>query len=195
MGLFQFIFQWYNPVRRKRMTKLAMKQLHNWILTFHNESHSMVYWHGFITSVCCAPDAVMPSRWLNPILHPNDIDEGFSSTNEAQKKMGLLMDLYNEINARVGEDAFEPYVPDGQGDMNQWCRGFLLGLNLWDKSKIEGNRDFFVLILPVLVIVEGAGFFEKNTGFTPEMQEELKATAPELLKSYIPRIRKLFPPH
>jgi yecA family protein len=176
------------------MTKLAMKQLRNWILTFHDDSHDLAYWHGFITAVACGPEPIKPSQWLNPILHPNDMDESFSSTDEAQKRIGFLLEMYNEINDAVTGEQFEPYLGDDPEDLRKWCKGFILGINLWNKSKIDGNRDFFVLILPLLVIIEGETFFEKNTGFTDEMKAELLAASPELLKSYVPKLRKIFPP-
>ena len=59
------------------------------ILRFHEAQ-------GFLFAVACSPELVPPSAWLPAISDEEDV--GFENEAEAQRIMGLIIDLYNDIN-------------------------------------------------------------------------------------------------
>lgn len=54
---------------------------------------------GFLYAVACSPELVPPSAWLPAISDDEDI--GFEDEAEAQRIMGLIIELYNGINDLV----------------------------------------------------------------------------------------------
>ena len=91
---------------------------------------------GFLFAVASSPDTVMPSEWV-PMIG-NEESLGYRDENEAQKILGLVMLMYNEINSGVLErsNALPPGcaladdIAGNFGDdvpVSQWSRGFAYG--------------------------------------------------------------------
>src|SRR5450759_1672635 len=57
---------------------------------------------GFLFTVASAPELILPSEWL-PMLFGQK-EAGYSSLAEAKSILGLIMTLYNEVNAMVSEE-------------------------------------------------------------------------------------------
>ncbi len=107
-------------------------------LTFHELQ-------GFLYTVACSPELIMPSDWL-PIIS-NEDDMLYKDLDEAQKVLEQITALYNHINTTVIERSNAmPQGCDFLADLNanfdseapisQWSRGFALGdawlSELWD---------------------------------------------------------------
>ena len=56
---------------------------------------------GFLFAIACAPELIGPSEWL-PLIS-NEEDMRYTNLHEAQRILGLIMVLYNQINAAVIE--------------------------------------------------------------------------------------------
>jgi uncharacterized protein len=87
---------------------------------------------GFFTAIVIGPATVMPSQWMPWVW---DMDEGraevtYASMEQAQRIMGLLMRMMNEIARTFMRDpaSFEPiYRREAQWGAAEWCEGFFIG--------------------------------------------------------------------
>ena len=91
---------------------------------------------GFLFAIASSPDTIPPSEWL-PMIG-NDESLSFADEAEAEKILGLVMNLYNEINLAVLErrnalprdcafhdDLWANF--DDDASISQWSRGFSAG--------------------------------------------------------------------
>lgn len=152
---------------------------------------------GFIFTVACTPEMIMPSQWLPEIFGGDE--PNFSSSTVAETIIGVLMDLYNENVPRDGKTAqlprdcrfhddlmsnLEPEAP-----VSQWCRGFVLGhtwlIDCWDDVLPDGWGEDLAHTSMTL------SFFSSR-----ELAEEFvrESTKPELpLEEMAEVMRRIFP--
>jgi yecA family protein len=105
---------------------------------------------GFLFAMASSPETVAPSEWM-PIVSGDEESLGYADIDEAQRMLGLLMGLYNEVNEGVLERRAE--LPAGctladdidanfdeNASISQWSRGFMIGYDylskVWDHHLI-----------------------------------------------------------
>lgn len=101
---------------------------------------------GFLFTIAAVPDMVVPSEWI-PLIFGGREPE-FEGESEAQRILGGLMQLYNEVNtdvfdreARLPEDCRfrEDLLSNLSEDapIAKWSRGFIRGhtwlTDTWDE--------------------------------------------------------------
>ena len=100
---------------------------------------------GFLFAVASSPETIAPSEWMPVISDEEDL--GLADEGEAQKILGLIMAVYNQVNRAVLEHssampvacAFDDDTTANFKDdssISQWSRGFVAGhdwlLEIWD---------------------------------------------------------------
>lgn len=90
---------------------------------------------GFIFTVACAPELVVPSEWLPEIFGGGE--PSFDSKREAGTMLAIFLDLFNDSvtpegmkatlpkDCRFRKDTMANLEPDAP--VGEWCRGFVLG--------------------------------------------------------------------
>lgn len=161
---------------------------------------------GFLFAITSAPELIKPSEWL-PLIG-NDEDLAFASQSEAQRILGLVMSLYNQINASVirRSDA----TPSGcrfladtdenlqeQAPVSQWSRGFVQGHSwleeLWNEyvpdDALEMSQELGACAMTLSFFssrpMAEALFCEGGDGYRP--------MDPEEFARFAETIRRLFP--
>ena len=61
--------------------------------------------HGFLTGIASAPTTIMPSVWQSELLG----ESSFASMPQAQRVMGLVMRLYNQVITALTDN--KPFAP------------------------------------------------------------------------------------
>jgi uncharacterized protein len=109
---------------------------------------------GFLFAIASAPELVPPSEWLPLVL--GEREPQFRTKDQAERILGSIMELYNEINDDVSEDKVK--LPedcrfrddllsnlDEDAPVSQWSRGFALGhawlKESWDEFLPEEYRE------------------------------------------------------
>lgn len=100
------------------------------------ETFSFHELQGFLFAIASSPETVPPSEWL-PMIG-NDESLNFADEGEAEKILGLVMNLYNETNLAVlarrnalprdcafHDDLWANF--DDDASISQWSRGFSAG--------------------------------------------------------------------
>jgi uncharacterized protein len=144
------------------------------------------YIHGYLTAVLCAPEMILPSTWVPVILEKDSDVPEFKTKAEAEKLTGALMEFYNEISRTLNNGSFFPlYTIDNKkispGKAKIWCKGFILGLNLWE-TDFASDEDAMRLVLPVFFLADKK--FLKDTlkydfkvNYTDEQLKEVRLAA------------------
>jgi len=120
---------------------------------------------GFFFTLASAPEMVPPSEWLPMVLGPHE--PSFQDQDEAERILGAMMELYNEVNQGVLDAEvqlpadcafradllanFEPEAP-----VREWCEGFRMGHlwleESWDDLLPESMEDEFSASVLTLVL-------------------------------------------
>lgn len=159
---------------------------------------------GFLFTVVCAPEMVVPSEWLPRIF--GEGEPSFNTSKEAEAVMGGLMALFNEFAPRPDgprarlpkdcafrKDPLENLEPDAP--IAQWCRGFNLGhawlQEVWDAclpEELEADFDVMLIALSFFGSREAAEALAAGlagSGHTLEsLATEMREMFPNTLASY-----------
>jgi uncharacterized protein len=102
---------------------------------------------GFFTALACAPDTVMPSRWMPAIWGGEALAPEWETEKEFEEFSQAVFALYNIVMQNMNEHQFEPlYLVNEIEDktyyiVDEWCTGFLRGVSLW--SPLDSNETAF----------------------------------------------------
>ncbi len=123
---------------------------------------------GYLAAVACAPGVLLPSQWMPALWGGDEHAPEWDTMEEAQKFLGALLTMANDISRLLAQGRFEPILlgdPEDKGHTvaHDWCLGFLQGVKCWPPLS---GRDREVLeealVLPaVFVTEEGAGALDK----------------------------------
>lgn len=159
---------------------------------------------GFLFAVACSPELIPPSAWLQAISDEEDL--GFEDEAEAQRIMGLIIGLYNDINDSVFErsgslppgcgfradveDNFDKELP-----ISLWSRGFMIGhdwlAEVWDEylpEELDGEIGSTAMVLSFFSSRELAELYYLESTTTPRRRRP-KVSFIE----YAEKVRELFP--
>ena len=103
--------------------------------------------HGFLTAIASAPTTVMPSVWQPAVLG----NPAFDSMEQAQRVLGLMMRLYNQILTELNEhQEFTPPNLDDDDSIRLWCIGYLEAARM-DDVWID-DEHAHVLLFPFAIL-------------------------------------------
>lgn len=109
-----------------------------------NSVASAIQLDGVLTAVVSGPRAVMPHRWLGHIWGGEDDQPQWSDGQEAERFYAACLQRINATAKTLQEapQQFQPLYAAQNGaepdvaDVVQWCRGYMLGVQMggdWDK--------------------------------------------------------------
>ncbi|HET8730226.1 MAG TPA: UPF0149 family protein [Moraxellaceae bacterium] len=144
---------------------------------------------GFLLAVASSPRMLGPEEWV-PAVWGGERPP-FASPDEEARVLGLLLRHYNSTEQVLLDDpdTFDPlfaYEEDEQGDevesVDEWCAGFLRGLELaWDawEPVVEQQPDLF-RIIQLFGTEEG---WEEQASYQEAEIEALQDGLPELART------------
>lgn len=159
---------------------------------------------GFLFAVASSPEFVLPSAW-QPIIS-NEENIGYSDETEARQIIGLIMDLYNTVNAAVLERSdslplgcgFESEIEENFDDelpISQWSRGFMIGhdwlAEVWDSylpDELDAELGSAAMVLSFFGSKRLAEMYYLESTTTPTQR---KSRVP--FEEFAEKIRELFP--
>ena len=102
--------------------------------------------HGFLTAIVSAPTTIMPSIWQPEMLG----ERRFSSMEQAQHVLGLVMRLYNQIvtDLNAGQQITPSDADDD--DIELWCAGYLHAAHMDDVWLADERGTLFLFPMAVL---------------------------------------------
>jgi len=164
---------------------------------------SLTQAHGFFAAIASAPHIIMPSKYQHVLLggYPE-----FTSMQQAQEIIGILIAFGNQINQLIRED--NPFIPflwkDNESiDYNiaplelvgEWCNGYLAAVSLdpvW-----SSNEKAISCLLPFSVLANKfdiIGGYDNNDSIIVDDTEHKKLYK-EKLPQYINEFYNLWKKH
>lgn len=105
-----------------------------------DESMDISMLDGFFAAIVSGPRTILPSEWMRWVWDTETGEDSpvFSSMEQAQRIMGLLMRHMNAVAAALVEtpDEYEPLLMENvrEGDpvpvIDEWCMGYMKGASL-----------------------------------------------------------------
>jgi uncharacterized protein len=148
---------------------------------------------GFFATLACAPDAILPSRWLPAIWGGEDQSPVWTNEEETGEFTRAVFVLYNEVMQGMNEDVYEALFleRDVQGKtytiVDEWCAGFLRGINLWTTLTPADAAVAEECLQPVRLFAT-----EDGSATLESMSEAEVVEQQELIEPYIQRLFKHF---
>ena len=159
---------------------------------------------GFLFALACAPETVVPGEWLPKVFSRKEA--GFADQDEAQRVLGLLVEMYNETTDAVLEESY--VLPDEcallddvlgnfgpDGPVGQWSLGFLLGHQRLEESwdahvpkELTGEFGAIMLSLSYFSSARLARAFIDEMKSRPTLQafsETMRETLPAAIQGYV----------
>lgn len=139
---------------------------------------------GFFAALIAGPETVMPSEYNREVFGGEMSDAcEFSSLEEANEILGLMMGHWNTIAGRLFKD--EVYVPllledeDGVAHGNDWARGFMRGMRMrrdgW--AELVNDEEHSGWLIPMMMLYHEHDEDPKMRPepITPEKREDIIA--------------------
>jgi len=139
---------------------------------------------GFFAAVVSGPVTIPPSKWLLAVW--GDFEPEFSSDEEAQKVIMLMMDIMNSTVTALMESSeeFEPLFEVSVIDskeytiVDEWCEGYMRGVSLSQSLWNSAGLEMQILLTPIKAFTEAGDWMAHDTSTEEEMINIRNAIAP-----------------
>jgi uncharacterized protein len=145
---------------------------------------------GFFAALACAPDTIMPSRWMPAIWGGEALAPEWQNQKEFIEFSHAAFTLYNHVMHCLNEDDFQALFLEREVEgknytiVDEWCNGFLRGLNLWEPLAAADAALTEECIQPLRLFATEAGFEKRDA-----MSEDEVVAQQQLIE---PGVRRLF---
>ena len=119
---------------------------------------------GFLAALACAPEMLPPSSWLAEIWGGEELAPEWDDEDDARAFFAALILLYNKLISDLDDESYAPtFIRETRDErtrlvVDDWCVGFLRGLQLWPAQR--GDGDMLVLeecMTPIWLFVTDEG--------------------------------------
>jgi uncharacterized protein len=148
---------------------------------------------GFFTALACAPDTIMPSCWMPAIWGGETPTPEWETEKEFEEFSQAVFVLYNNTMQAMNEHIFEPLYQVRTIDdkthyiVDEWCNGFLRGLNLWGPQPPKDAAFTEECIPPIRLFATEGGWEQLRS-----MSEEETVAQQELIETNVLRLFQHF---
>jgi len=145
---------------------------------------------GFFTALACAPDTIMPSRWMPAIWAGEALSPEWETKKEFEDFSRAVFVLYNHVMQSMNENEFEPLfqVSEIEGKtydiVDEWCTGFLRGLNLWGPQASKDAALTEECIQSIRLFATEAGLKQLDTMSEAEVFAQQQLIKPNVLRLF-----------
>jgi len=157
--------------------------------------------HGFMSAALCGPRVVSFKDCVCAAFLPEGEDAEESECELSSRLMELLGLLYEDTQRSIDDGSFLPLVSCAQDDdddaeeeidAQQWCCGFLMGMeHSRSRWKLDNNR-VLDLLAPIVLLAD-PGEFEQAAGQMQEISiDEFRQELLESLPDSVCAFKKFF---
>ena len=145
---------------------------------------------GFFAALACAPETIMPSTWMPAIWGGDQFAPEWEGESEFSQFSQAILLQYNQVMMGFQIQDYEPLFLesiDPSADLlivDDWCEGFLRGLDLWREMSPQDMKQLEHDIYPIR-------FFGTDAG-TEALQTMDKSEIRALQHSIQPIIAELY---
>jgi uncharacterized protein len=141
---------------------------------------------GFFAALACSPNMIKPSQWLPAIWGGEALMPKWESKKELDDFSTAIFAFYNHVMESLNTQKYEALFLEREGDtknhliVDEWCNGFLRGLNLW--GPMTSTEAVFTeeCIQSIRLFATDAGFEKLDTMNGKEIEAQQKKIEPDL---------------
>jgi uncharacterized protein len=139
---------------------------------------------GFFAALGCAPDTVLPSRWMPAIWGNADQAPAWQDKQEVDDFTRAAFALYNQVMQDMNNGDYEALFLEREAEgkthtiVDEWCEGFLRSVNLWDTLTAADAAVTEECIQPIRLFATEAGFTRLETMSEDEVVEQQQLIEP-----------------
>jgi len=159
---------------------------------------------GFFAALACAPDTILPSRWMPAIWGGEDLAPAWEDQEEFEDFTRAVFVLYNQVMQDMNEDNYAALFLEREVNgktytiVDEWCNGFLRGINLWDTLTATDSAVTEECLQPIKLFATEAGFTRLETmreAEVIEQQELIEPAVRRLFRHYLEQRRQTVAPY
>ena len=145
---------------------------------------------GFFAALACAPDTILPSRWMPVIWGGEDHSPAWPDEEEIGEFTRAVFALYNQVMQSMNEGDYAALFLEREVEektytiVDEWCEGFLRGINLWAPLSASDAIITDECLQPVRLFATDDGFARLET-----MSDKGVEARQQLIE---PAVRRLF---
>jgi len=155
--------------------------------------------HGFMCAALCGPSILSLSDCVCAVFLPDEGDSEESECELSSRLMEMLTLLYEDTLRSIEDGSFLPIVSCAQGDddeeeidAEQWCCGFLMGME-HNRShwKLDNNR-VLDLLAPIILLADPGEFEQVIAQMQDVSADELRQELSEALPGSVCELKDFF---
>jgi len=145
---------------------------------------------GYFTALACAPDTIMPSRWMPAIWAGEAVTPEWETEKEFEDFSRAVFVLYNNVMQSMNENEFEPLfqVSEIEGKthdiVDEWCSGFLRGVNIWGPLTSKDAAITEECIQSIRLFATEAGYEQLDSMSEAEVIAQQQLIKPNVLRLF-----------
>jgi uncharacterized protein len=141
---------------------------------------------GFFAALACSPNMIKPSQWLSAIWGGEALMPEWESKKAFNDFSTAIFAFYNHVMESLNTHKYEALFLEREGDeknyliVDEWCDGFLRGLNLWRPMAATDATYTEECIQSIRLFATEAGFEKLGTMNEKEIEVQQQKIEPDL---------------
>lgn len=146
---------------------------------------------GYFAAIACAPQMIMPSMWLPALWGGEEHSPAWDTLEEADAFNQYVMSFYNIVMTDMNDDNYEALYMQGVVNeqtytlVDDWCAGFLRGINLWGPISPTDTIMLEVALEPIRQFSTERGFGELAELSDDQVEQRQQAIEPAVRKLFL----------
>jgi len=141
---------------------------------------------GFFAALACSPNMIKPSQWLSAIWGGEALMPEWESKKALNDFSTAIFAFYNHVMESLNTHKYEALFLEREGGeknyliVDEWCDGFLRGLNLWGPMAATDAIYTEECIQSIRLFATEAGFEKLDTMNEKEIEVQQQKIEPDL---------------
>jgi uncharacterized protein len=146
---------------------------------------------GFVAALACAPDTILPSRWMPAIWGREDQIPAWPDEGELEEFTHTVFAFYNHVMQDMQQGHYEALFLEREANgktytiVDEWCTGFLRGIKLWDTLTAADAAMTEQCIQPLKFFATEDGFRQLATLSDEQVEAQQQLIEPAVHRLYL----------
>ncbi|OUS16155.1 hypothetical protein A9Q88_08330 [Gammaproteobacteria bacterium 50_400_T64] len=145
---------------------------------------------GYFAAIACAPQMIPPSLWMPALWGGEAYSPHWEKAEDAQEFNELIMTFYNYVIEDMNADKYQAMYLVGEVKgkhytiVDDWCDGFLRGVNLWGPLSPTDTSALEAALEPVRLFATERGFGELADLHDDDIEQRQQLIEPAVHKLF-----------
>ncbi|OUS10072.1 hypothetical protein A9Q89_12070 [Gammaproteobacteria bacterium 53_120_T64] len=155
---------------------------------------------GYFAAIACAPQMILPSLWMPSLWGGEEHSPEWENSEDFQEFSELIMSFYNYVIGDMNEGSYAAMYMVSEIKqhsytlVDDWCSGFLRGVNLWAALSPMDTLVLEAALEPVRLFATESGFGELAELNDDEIEQRQQAIEPAVRKLFLHFLKQRQPP-